>query len=275
MITSARSGAAQQPAAAAIRPELLRALEALGECGEQLPSQAGPLLQDLVPALCQVLSDDQGEPAEARFTCAKVLSDVILTLTASAASSGGASSLSVPVDALFQSVSQHLMPLMAPLLEETGMEALPLHSLKVLVALLELDGARWAPEVARLGLVPRFVAFLSLDSPNNNVHNLRVVRALCASGALGLSDIQALGLVGKLEAILAYSHENMVDPFLEPVLELCATVLFCGGPGNAQLRGPVSWPVPRGVPPSLPCCEPRPPFHAAAGAAAGAAADLC
>jgi hypothetical protein len=36
----------------------------------------------------------------------------------------------------------------------------------------------------RVGLVPRFVEFLAVTHENNNVHNLRVVRALVAAGAV-------------------------------------------------------------------------------------------
>lgn len=69
------------------------------------------------------------------------------------------------------------MPYIAP----TRPKVLPLHGLKILGALLESNPALWVPEVAALALTGHFASFLSLDSPNNNVHNLRVLRALLVS----------------------------------------------------------------------------------------------
>lgn len=41
----------------------------------------------------------------------------------------------------------------------------------------------------RAGLVPCFVEFMSLQHPNNNVHNLRVVRLLVVGGALSPAQL--------------------------------------------------------------------------------------
>lgn len=52
--------------------------------------------------------------------------------------------------------------------------------------------------VRRQGLLPQFFGFLSLDSPHNNVHNLRVCQLLLESRALEPADLQQHGIVQKV-----------------------------------------------------------------------------
>ena len=49
--------------------------------------------------------------------------------------------------------------------------------------------------------MPRFVDFLALQHPNNNVHNLRVVRLLVAGGALPPGQLLATGAVDKVDML--------------------------------------------------------------------------
>ena len=123
-----------------------------------------------------------------------------------------------------RALESRILPLLPGLLEERGSDLMPLNALKIFVALMDAGG-RWLPAVQSLGVVPRFFAFLSLDSPNNNVHNLRICRALVVGGALSLPDAARLSVASRVHAVLSYAHDNAVEPFLEPVLDLCCSLL--------------------------------------------------
>ena len=54
----------------------------------------------------------------------------------------------------------------------------------------------------RLGLIPEFFKFLSLEHPNNNVHNIRMCHHVISSSALTqqqLREVEAVAKVGHSE----------------------------------------------------------------------------
>lgn len=112
--------------------------------------------------------------------------------------------------------------------------------------------------------MPCFVEFMALQHPNNNVHNLRVVRLMVTGGALPPSQLLDTGAMDMVRAqdcccfllispklstqhifpalqlqghdnhaqsilqvaeVLMYTYNNQVALFKEPVLELCAALL--------------------------------------------------
>ena len=52
-------------------------------------------------------------------------------------------------------------------------------------------------QVQALGLAPLFFEFLSLEHANNNVHNIRLCRALVMAGGMSAAQLQALGAADK------------------------------------------------------------------------------
>jgi serine/threonine-protein kinase ULK4 len=115
-----------------------------------------------------------------------------------------------------------LLPLCPRLLRDE--DPIPLYALKLLGGAVEADeGAVSA--VAALGLAPAFFEFLSLEHTNNNVHNVRLCLALASSDAVPVEKLREYGAGGKVAAVLRYAHENAVEPFLEPALEMCRAVL--------------------------------------------------
>ncbi len=52
--------------------------------------------------------------------------------------------------------------------------------------------------VEQLGLAPSFFSFLSLEHPNNNVHNIRLCRQLVLSGSLAAHTLLELGAADKV-----------------------------------------------------------------------------
>ena len=53
-------------------------------------------------------------------------------------------------------------------------------------------------EVARADLTLRFFEFLDIQCPNNNIHNIRVCRALTAAGAVSTRHLSELNVPGKV-----------------------------------------------------------------------------
>ncbi|KIY97924.1 hypothetical protein MNEG_10040 [Monoraphidium neglectum] len=101
---------------------------------------------------------------------------------------------------------------------------MPLYALKLLGGVLEVNSG-FVGQVRALGLAPLFFDYLSLEHANNNVHNIRLCRALVMAGGMGAAQLQALGAADKVCAVLQYAHHNNVEPFLEPVLDLCGAIM--------------------------------------------------
>jgi len=197
---------------------------------------------DLLPTLVRTVGAADAD-SEVRFASVSLLTDLVLSYLGRVSRAGGEGA-SAEVDG---AIRAHLLPLLPSLLDERGApgvsEVMPLSSLKMCVALMEA-GPQWTAEVAALGAAPKFFDNLSIHSQNNNVHNIRVCRALVVSGALTLEEAARLDVVPRVDSVLAFAHENAVDPFLEPALDLCCSLLerdqhalHEGVPGAGLTRG--------------------------------------
>ena len=125
-------------------------------------------------------------------------------------------------EALAALIRGGLLPLCPALLGDE--DPIPLYALKLLGGALEAD-AGMCGDAARLGLAPKFFEFLSLEHTNNNVHNVRLCLALARSRAVRTLELLVDFAAGhKVAAVLAYAHENAVEPFLEPSLGICAAL---------------------------------------------------
>lgn len=75
--------------------------------------------------------------------------------------------------------------------------SLPPGPLQLLGGVLEVNSG-FVGQVQRMGLAPLFFEFLSLEHANNNVHNIRLCRALVMAGGMGAAQLQALGAADKV-----------------------------------------------------------------------------
>ncbi|KAL0019961.1 hypothetical protein WJX79_009290 [Trebouxia sp. C0005] len=212
---------------------LLQCLEALCQYSDQVVAHHKAVLAHLLPALAAAVGRP-GESRDSRFLCLKLLCDVILHFLLetdlysvpsqqqqSQANHAGSASQSQR-DGLKAVVSDAVLPLIPAVLEEE--DPMPLYALKLLVVLLDTHPT-WALHLQRLGLVPRFFEFLSLEHSNNNVHNIRLCRLIISNADLTSVELADMQVAEKVSAVLAYSHENAVEPFLEPVVGLCQALL--------------------------------------------------
>ncbi len=69
----------------------------------------------------------------------------------------------------------------------------PARHLQLLGSILEVHpSCATSQEVTELA--PLFFSFLSLEHPNNNVHNIRLCRMLVGAGAMSIDRLIALGV---------------------------------------------------------------------------------
>jgi hypothetical protein len=193
-----------------------------------LAAHHGEVLGSLVPALAaQVGSADA--TVDVRFMAWKLQCDVLLQLLAEprlfAARPPAGTPLAASSAAVDGAVVAHTLPLLPALFEDE--DPLPRYALKMLSVLLATNPG-WMGEVAELGLAARFFAWLHVDHPHNNVHNIRMCTLAVRSAALGAGALGALGAGARALGVLRYAAHNGVEPFLEPALELCLALLQAG-----------------------------------------------
>ena len=233
-VAKAEGRAGSFPGSADFRSNVFALLETLSQCAPTLVQTApGAVTTALLPALADVLAlkggpASNGAPghtssADGRFLALKLTCDLALPLWLDpdpVASSNP--SVVHRRESLSKLIRGGLLPLCPALLGDE--DPIPLYALKLLGGALEAD-ADMCGDAARLGLAPKFFEFLSLEHTNNNVHNVRLCLALARSRAVHTLELLVDFAAGhKVAAVLAYAHENAVEPFLEPSLGICAAL---------------------------------------------------
>eukprot|EP00891_Asterochloris_glomerata_P004830 jgi/Astpho2/4830/e_gw1.00068.1.1_t len=209
---------------------LLACLELVCQYSQLAEAARQAVVVHLAPAMAGAVAR-RSEQQDAGFLCLKLLCDLVTYAAsrldgqvghfASGCLDGGVSGPTM--EALAGTLQEGVLPLVPSLLHDDGPMAL--HAIKLLGALLGADLPRWMPQFQRLGLIPEFFKFLSLEHPNNNVHNIRMCHHVISSSALTQQQLREVEAVAKVHNVLVYSYENVVEPFLQPVLELCGALL--------------------------------------------------
>ncbi|QDZ21184.1 serine/threonine protein kinase [Chloropicon primus] len=209
-----------------IRGTIFTILEAMSQHGDILLSNPEDVLESLFPMLSFFMINSQS--GDTRFLCAKMLCDMVLFYISEVYGgmelSGSAEQAKChQIDGLLHGqIRESILPSLPALLEDE--DPIPLYSLKMLIAILDFD-ADLAEKVADLGLLSSFISFLSLDHPNNNVHNLRLCKTMVGTAVVPLEELLSHGVVEKAASVLSYTCENMVEAFMEPSLELCFAIV--------------------------------------------------
>jgi serine/threonine-protein kinase ULK4 len=169
----------------------------------------GAFLRHLMPALCSVIvSSSSSGLSDTRFFCLRIMSDCLaLYLTSPdvqgvgpAAAAGADMGWSEqqqesPAEALDVLLRCHVVPLVPVLLELE--DPMPLYALKLLGGILDVNSS-YVSVVDELGLSQCFFDFLTLDHPNNNVHNIRLCRQLALSGCISTQQLLQLRAADKV-----------------------------------------------------------------------------
>ncbi|KAK9834835.1 hypothetical protein WJX81_002504 [Elliptochloris bilobata] len=228
---------AASAAAADAMPEdamagVVAVVEALGEQVEAVLDRPEDERTGLLAALAGTVAA-VGAP-DARFACLKLLCDATLARLCCPGDAAGRAE----GEAL---AAERLLPLVPGLLEQG--DPMPLFTLKLTCAVLDAAPAAAVPVLQRLGLFERFFDFMSLDHANNNVHNMRLCRLALQHRALCPASVADRQAAAQMAAVLVYTAENMIESFLEPVLELLAALiefdrdaLAAGAPGSGETR---------------------------------------
>lgn len=204
-----------------LRKGVFSLLETCSPYSDEMLMNVNALTKDFLPALCDLLASSTS--ADTRFLALKLICETLLPLRSDLdiASENGLRREVVAhrLDALLM---HDLLPMCPSLIESEA--PIPLYALKLLSGTLEIEPAL-CREVIALGLAPRFFEFLSLECTNNNVHNVRLCLALARCSALSTSTLWDYNAPEKVAAVLSYTHQNNVDPFVEPALGIAATLL--------------------------------------------------
>eukprot|EP00798_Chlamydomonas_sp_ICE-L_P014436 gene14436-20443_t len=206
---------------------LLHVIEAICQQMEIVLLNHEPMLESLLPALSTVISTPS-ESGDTRFFCLRMLSEITQFFLLDQELYGNPESASpqervgVATKGIDRLLRQSVLPLVPRLLKDE--DPMPLYALKLLGGLLEVN-SQYVHDVEGLGLASQFFEFLSLEHSNNNVHNIRLCRQIIAAGGLTLPELLELRVSEKVSAVLDYATHNNVEPFLEPVLELCHTIV--------------------------------------------------
>ncbi|GFH14092.1 predicted protein [Haematococcus lacustris] len=185
------------------------------------------MLDTLLPALCAVVRT-MSESGDMRFFCLRMVSEATQQclmdpgLYGTPATSTAERQVGLATDAIDNLMTSHVLPMVPQLLRDE--DPMPLYGLKLLGGLLEVNPG-YVRAVEALGLAPQFFDFLSLEHSNNNVHNIRLCRQIMAAGAMPIQDLVSMQVADKVAAVLEYATQNSVEPFLEPVLELCHAIV--------------------------------------------------
>ena len=209
-----------------IKNTIFNILEAVAQHPDILLSNPGAILGALVPVLSISMINSQS--GDTRFLCAKVLCDMVLFYISEIY---GSTEVCEPAEEaryqeierlLNEQIQENILPNLPSLLNDE--DPIPLYSLKMLIAILDFN-PELTSVVSELGLLPNFISYLSLDHPNNNVHNLRLCKIMTSTMEVPLDELLKYGIVERAASVLSYTCENMVEAFMEPSLELCFAII--------------------------------------------------
>eukprot|EP00892_Ulva_mutabilis_P008231 jgi/Ulvmu1/5780/UM025_0034.1 len=212
--------------------ELLSAvLESLVEPEDLLLGHGTAFVEMLLPALCDVTHSalDEGGLGDMRINATRLLTELLMVYISrpelyrggSYGGDGSGGDVSAALDSLLQA---RVVPLLHRMMM-SGRDPMPLYAQKVLATLLGRETRYVEAVIKHPDMVHRFFEFLNIDSPNNNIHNIRVCRTLVATSAVTSRTLNELQIPAKVARVLTYAYENHVQAFLEPTAELCLALL--------------------------------------------------
>ena len=198
---------------------VLNVLEALSQQYDTLSLYSDEMVGRILPAVCQLMTC--GKSGDTRFLCARLFCDMVLFYLSSAAPERPQGRPSRPYIGT-EFLRERVLAFLPKLLSDE--DPIPLYALKLGKAALDQDSGLME-DVVRMGLVPEFFSYLSLEHTNNNVHNMWICKAAITSPLVPLELLVEGGAGARSVAILKYAYDNNVETFLEPALDLCTALL--------------------------------------------------
>ncbi len=202
---------------------LLLILEAISQNPSAISSQQSSVILHLLPALLGILF--KSENGDTRFLCLKIFIDVISELYGQPVVQSlthGSSNENVNQKNLHALITKQLLPNYAKLLKEE--DPIPPFALKLLNIILEKN-LSLISLVSQLNLTHFFFDFFELQHPNNNIHNIRLIKKVIESNEVEKKVAYEARLISKLSEVFIYSYEKGVDSFLELVLDIVLHLL--------------------------------------------------
>mmetsp|Transcript_73167 Transcript_73167/g.128920 ORF Transcript_73167/g.128920 Transcript_73167/m.128920 type:complete len:1302 (-) Transcript_73167:67-3972(-) len=208
------------PAQDETKRNLFAIVEALSQDGAVVQRHYQALINNLLPALSQLLGSANGDT---RFLCLKMFIDILCHYLNDTDfyHPGSTQEPSFGIDSL---IVNRLLPQCERLLHDE--DPIPLYGLK-LMNNVATENPAIVQELYARHLVPKFFEFFELEHRNNNVHNVKLILKVVESPQVPKKLMYDLGIVAKLSSVLGYAFEKNVESFFEPCLDIAHTLLYC------------------------------------------------
>ncbi|PRP89093.1 hypothetical protein PROFUN_01813 [Planoprotostelium fungivorum] len=195
-------------------------LEAISQNHTILVEHHPDIIMNILPPLVVLMRTNNGDT---RFLCLKIFIDMISEFLSNSTIYNPSTPDVIVTRQLNDIITKQLLPNYKHIL--TDEDPIPPFGLKLLNIILSKNGAMIAV-IHRLNLIPYFFKFFKLDHPNNNVHNVRLIRMITESQDIDKQIVYELGIVRRVCVVLDYAYSKSVDFFLEPVLDIMQNLLL-------------------------------------------------
>jgi uncharacterized protein (DUF2249 family) len=120
-------------------------------------------------------------------------------------------------------IIKNLLPQYRNILEDQ--DPIPLYGLKLLNNIAQHNPG-FISVISKMELTSLIFNFFELEHRNNNVHNVRLILKIVSADVMDVDQMYRMGIVNKLNAVLAYAFDNGVDTFYESCLGICDHLLY-------------------------------------------------
>jgi serine/threonine-protein kinase ULK4 len=218
---------------------ILLAAEAVSQHVSLLEQFAAEITSNMFPALLSLMDAPEGDT---RFMGLKIFTDSLLSLLHTlhlVPPKKGAPH--TPSSQVYQIIVHDLFPRYDSILVDK--DPIPLYALKLLSSLVDAYPP-FLQLLEKTALIGRLFSFFELDHPNNNVHNVKLIRYVVECKTIDKRIVYEQDIVVKLNEIFAYAVENHVDSFYEPVLDVLYALLYfqCSSAAGNDFEGTLQRP---------------------------------
>eukprot|EP01063_Lacrimia_lanifica_P003565 TRINITY_DN11905_c0_g2_i1.p1 TRINITY_DN11905_c0_g2~~TRINITY_DN11905_c0_g2_i1.p1 ORF type:complete len:1370 (+),score=549.00 TRINITY_DN11905_c0_g2_i1:155-4264(+) len=203
-----------------VMSQLLLMSEAMSQDAAAMRRFQQDVVKHLLPVLTQLLDSKHGDT---RFISLKIFIDVLVPyLHEGHGGDDGARPQSPLQRSMSTLILKSLFPKLMVLLDDE--EPIPLYGLKLLNS-VATENPQYVAELAGRDWMAKLFDFFELEHRNNNVHNVKLILKIVTCETVALGTVFSLGVVAKLNNVLAFSFQNGVESFYDPCLEICLNLL--------------------------------------------------
>jgi hypothetical protein len=178
------------------------------------------VVESLLPALINMLKSESGD---IRFLCLKIFTDILVRYLNDPSIYNAFEGTQECTYAINNFIVKKLLPLYRDILEDQ--DPIPLYGLKLLNNIAQHNPG-FISVISKMELTSLIFNFFELEHRNNNVHNVRLILKIVSADVMDIDQMYRMGIVNKLNAVLAYAFDNQVDTFYESCLGIADHLLY-------------------------------------------------